>query len=158
MSKRQNLYLGKAGQMAVMSEFLLRGYNVAVPEVDVGDDIFVVRDRDGELKRIQVKASHARQKGSAYIAQFNVPVRQLRTPVVPPLYYVFAIRHDGRWADFFIIDRDELDDLTSEDGDRSPGGDTITLNIRVAPEDAIWKGRSLQSYRNHWAVWPHIAH
>ncbi len=27
-----------------MAEFLLRGWNVAIPEVDVGDDIFVVDD------------------------------------------------------------------------------------------------------------------
>ncbi len=27
-----------------MAELLLRGWNVAIPEVDVGDDIFVVRD------------------------------------------------------------------------------------------------------------------
>jgi hypothetical protein len=33
-------YVGKAGQLAVMGEFLLRGYNVAMPEVDVGDEIF----------------------------------------------------------------------------------------------------------------------
>ena len=30
-------HLGKAGQLAAMAEFLLRGYNVAIPEVDVGD-------------------------------------------------------------------------------------------------------------------------
>lgn len=34
--------------MVVMSEFLDRGYNVAVPEVDVGDDLFVVRDSSYE--------------------------------------------------------------------------------------------------------------
>ena len=33
-------FVGKAGQLAVMAEFLLRGYNVAMPEVDVGDDIY----------------------------------------------------------------------------------------------------------------------
>ena len=38
---RQSLYSGRAGQMAVMAEFLIRGYNVAIPEVDVGDDIFL---------------------------------------------------------------------------------------------------------------------
>ena len=38
-------YVGKGGHLAVMGEFLLRGYNVAMPEVDVGDDIFVVHDR-----------------------------------------------------------------------------------------------------------------
>ena len=44
MSKRTNLYTGRAGQLAVMAELLLRGWNTAIPEVDVGDDIFVVRD------------------------------------------------------------------------------------------------------------------
>jgi len=51
MSKKFNLYLGRAGQLAVMSEFLTRGWNVAIPEVDIGDDIFVVRDSDGNLSR-----------------------------------------------------------------------------------------------------------
>jgi hypothetical protein len=37
-------YVGKAGQLAVMAEFLLRGYNVAMPEADVGDVFFVVED------------------------------------------------------------------------------------------------------------------
>ena len=36
---RKSLYVGRSGQMAVMAEFLIRGYNVAVPEVDVGHDI-----------------------------------------------------------------------------------------------------------------------
>jgi hypothetical protein len=39
---RQNLYVGSAGQMAVMAEFLLRGWNVASPEIDVGEDLFVI--------------------------------------------------------------------------------------------------------------------
>lgn len=30
--------------MAVMAEFLMRGYNAAIPEVDIGDDILVVTD------------------------------------------------------------------------------------------------------------------
>jgi hypothetical protein len=38
---RQHLYTGKSGQLAVMAELVSRGYNVAVPEVDAGDDIFV---------------------------------------------------------------------------------------------------------------------
>ena len=41
MKKNYHLYLGKAGHLTVMSEFLTRGWNVAIPEVDVGDDIFV---------------------------------------------------------------------------------------------------------------------
>nr|GFA88714.1 hypothetical protein [Tanacetum cinerariifolium] len=41
--KRQHLYLGKAGQFAVMAGCLMRGFNVAIPEVDIGDDLFVQR-------------------------------------------------------------------------------------------------------------------
>ena len=35
-----------------MAEFLLRGWNVAIPEVDTGDDIFVVQDENGTLRRV----------------------------------------------------------------------------------------------------------
>ena len=49
MSKLQDLYTGSAGQAAVMSEFLVRGYNVAVPEVDRGDDLFVVQDAESSV-------------------------------------------------------------------------------------------------------------
>jgi hypothetical protein len=33
MTKKFNQYLGKAGHLAVMSEFLMLGWNVAIPEV-----------------------------------------------------------------------------------------------------------------------------
>ena len=42
MSKRGTQYTGRAGHLAVMAELLIRGWNTAIPEVDVGDDIFVV--------------------------------------------------------------------------------------------------------------------
>lgn len=67
MTKKYNLYLGKAGQLVVMSNFLLRGWNVATPEVDVGDDIFVVEDKKGIFYRVQVKTANAKQNmGSAH--------------------------------------------------------------------------------------------
>lgn len=37
-------FTGRNGQLALMAEFLIRQLNVAIPEVDVGDDIVVVRD------------------------------------------------------------------------------------------------------------------
>ncbi len=49
LANRSNFYIGRAGQLAVMAEFLLRGWNVALPEVDVGDDVFVVKDEGGDL-------------------------------------------------------------------------------------------------------------
>lgn len=37
-------HFGRAGEFFAMSELLLRGWNVAVPVVDVGDDVFVIDD------------------------------------------------------------------------------------------------------------------
>ena len=54
MNQRKHLYLGKGGELYVMSEFLARGWNVAMPQVDVGDDIFVVEDNQGIFQRVQV--------------------------------------------------------------------------------------------------------
>lgn len=33
MKNNYHLYLGRAGHLIVMSEFLLRGWNVAIPEI-----------------------------------------------------------------------------------------------------------------------------
>ena len=49
MSRKANLYVGRAGQMAVISEFLIRGWNVAVPEVDIGDDLLVIKDQNMDV-------------------------------------------------------------------------------------------------------------
>src|SRR4051812_42530533 len=105
MSRKQNLYVGRAGQLAVMAEFLLRGLNVALPEVDVGDDVFVVKDDSGELWRIQVKTATAYPQRGGYAAQFNVALGQLRKLRTPDLIYVFATRGPAGWEPFIIVDR-----------------------------------------------------
>ena len=103
MSKRYNLYLGKAGQLATMSYFLLRGWNVAVPEVDVGDDIFVVDDKKGVFYRIQVKTSQAvEQKSGNYSVRFALSLAQLEAQISPEIYYVFVICKNNEWADKII--------------------------------------------------------
>jgi hypothetical protein len=52
VNKHYHLYLGKTWHLAVMSEFLILGWNVAIPEADIGDDIFVVQDDMGTLNRV----------------------------------------------------------------------------------------------------------
>ncbi len=44
-----------------MSELLLRGWNVAVPVVDVGDDVFVIDDNDKTTYRLQVKSAEPKE-------------------------------------------------------------------------------------------------
>ena len=92
MSKKNNLYLGKAGQLVSMSYFLLLGWNVAVPEVDVGDDIFVVDDKKGVFYRVQVKTSQAvERKDGNYSTRFTLPFAQLAADITPEIYYVFIV-------------------------------------------------------------------
>lgn len=91
---RKSLYLGYAGQMAVMGEFLARGYNVAVPEVNVGDDIFVVKDSSGEYFRIQVKTALATKTRQGYSARYALKFDQLETFSVSEIWYIFVSRLD----------------------------------------------------------------
>src|SRR5688500_2505810 len=96
-------FVGKAGQLAVMAEFLLRGYNVAVPEVDVGDDILVVSNPVEVVWCVQVKTATEVRRGYGYSGQFLIPLAQLRTPTGTPLFFVFALREDRDW-EFAILD------------------------------------------------------
>jgi hypothetical protein len=66
-------HVAKAGHLAAMGEFLLRNYNVAMPEVDIGDDIFVVHDQQGRLWRIQVKTTIGKARRAATLASSPWP-------------------------------------------------------------------------------------
>lgn len=108
MKKNYNLYIGKAGHLTIMAEFLTRGWNVAIPEVDIGDDIFVVQDDNGELQRVQVKTSTATVRKNGYSGQFNVQLDQLKNYNKGLIYYVFMVRNNNQWAKPLIIRQDNL--------------------------------------------------
>ena len=86
----KSLYLGKAGERYVMSEFLARGWNVAMPDVDIGDDIFVVGDNLGIFQRIQVKTAQATIRETGYSAQFNLSIKSMQASVGENLHFVFG--------------------------------------------------------------------
>lgn len=157
---RAKLYLGKSGQLAVMAEFAARGWNVAVPEVDVGDDLFIIRDQDFDASRIQVKTATAKTRRQGYSAQVNLPLSQLRRVVFPELYYVFALRLEARWADFVVIGRTELEDLhvTGGLGSMTPNKENLVLYLSASQNDLVCSGHSLQAYRNNFEHWPIIDH
>ncbi len=108
MTQKFNLYLGKAGQSAVMSYFLMRGWNVATPEVDVGDDLLVVEDQKGVFYRVQVKTAQATVREGGYSVRFKVPLQQLRFRKDPEMYYIFVVCKKGEWSDKIIISRSAL--------------------------------------------------
>ena len=159
MSKKTNLYSGRGGQMAVMAEFLMRGYNVAIPEVDVGDDILVVTDSSGEYARIQVKTALAVRTGSGYSTRYSLKFTQLRTPNSPETWYVFANRLDGQWASFVIITRQQLYDFhrLHNIGSLNRNG-TLGLYFSYTDSGVICSGQNLSSYLNNWRDWPDLDH
>jgi hypothetical protein len=149
-------YVGKAGHLAVMAEFLLRGYSVAMPEVDVGDDIFVVHDRSGRLWRIQVKTAIGKQRAYGYSGQFAVALAQVEEVKEPDLYYVFALRRAAQW-DFLVIPRQLLFEEYRDHGVGSVSGGNVILTLRFRGSEVLCSGRNFQQHRNNWSTWPLIA-
>jgi hypothetical protein len=159
-------HLGKAGQLAAMAEFLLRGYNVAIPEVDVGDDIFVVDDRIGDLSRIQVKTATT-LRGASYgraSAQFKLSRRQLENARPVDLTYVFVLRRFGAWS-FYVVSRAALNEMravfeasrVARGGARAKlGGNDVQLRLTVSGEDVLGWGASFRKYLNDWSSWPEL--
>lgn len=142
-----------------MAEFLLRGYNVAIPEVDVGDDLFVVRDADGDLARVQVKTAMARGRATrSYAATFNLRFSQLAAPTEPELHYVFVVRDEAAWRDFVLIPRAEL--YAEHENHRlgTRNGERLIVALSATETDLVSSRRSLQRFRNAWTRWPLIRH
>ncbi len=158
MTKKYNHYLGKAGHLAVMSEFLVRGWNVAIPEVDVGDDIFVVKDENGTLRRVQVKTSIATHRRNSTSAQFNLSLRQLRKTSGILIHYVFIIRTNNTWTTPLIVRQDYLLNHIENDKVGSIYGDKITLYLSLQNIKATCSSIDFTSYLNNFADFPLIDH
>src|SRR5438067_1151030 len=104
-----DIFTGRAAQLAVMAELLRLRCNAAIPEVDLGTDVFVFKDDREEVVRLQVKACtapHIYGDGSGYSAKFALPMKQfLRQDDRPPLYYALAVLREDHWDDFLIVSR-----------------------------------------------------
>jgi hypothetical protein len=158
VSKKYNLYLGKAGQLAAMSYFLMRGWNVATPEVDIGDDIFVVDDKQGFFSRIQVKTAQATDREKGYSAQFNLPLPQIETSTDPEIYYVFMVSRHGDWSDKIIIPRQTLDALYTEKHIGSVYGKSITLYFSFQDGKVLCSKIDFTEFRSNFSDFPIIQH
>ncbi len=124
-------YTGKAGHLAVMGELALRGYNVAMPEIDIGDDLFVVNDTTGAMWRVQVKTSLVRrhQKTSTQYS-FRVKASAISKCATPDLHFVFVMRASDRWR-FLVVSRQVLQNYVraSKMGTSTPNGDYRQFTI-----------------------------
>jgi hypothetical protein len=159
-------YVGKAGHLAVMGEIAWRGYNVAMPEIDIGDDVFVYRDSTNQTWRLQVKTSRLYKQKKSRAYQFLVRETQITTPANPPLHFVFCMRLDPGWQ-FLVIDRAIFANYRSANtgfGSRNvskTGIASVTFNV-TQHIDGPKKGRvicsktDLTHHLNNWSTWPAI--
>ncbi len=158
MSKRFNLYLGKAGQLHTMSEFLARGWNVATPEVDVGDDLFVVEDKKGLFLRVQVKTAHATERTDSYSVQFNVPMLQLEEPISPEIYYIFLVRKQSKWSDMLIIPRETLLAFFKNHHVGTVANDSLLLYFSFKEQTISCSKIDFTAFLNNFEDFPTIEH
>lgn len=158
-------HFGRAGEFYAMSELLLRGWNVAVPVVDLGDDVFVIDDRDKTTLRVQVKSAEAEvvsKDDDRWKASFNLSREQLRTLQEIELYYMFLVRFSAGWK-FLWIPRPELLMIRTsmlQTPRRGPGRPSIAddeaksdaLGLTVTIEnDAAWGwSADLRRFFNCW--------
>lgn len=153
---RDSLYLGKAGEFHVMADFLLRGYNVAVPEVDIGNDVLVVRDENNDLKRVQVKTA---QLDSAMCAQFAVPRAQLESADPVALWYVFVTRSNGVWLPSILISRSDLYAVQVRRArKKEPKAKDINFKVKFSSDGkTVMLGpKDLSQFVENWQAWPSL--
>ena len=158
-------YVGKAGQFAVMAELSFRGYNVAIPEIDIGDDVFVVNHTTGQLSRIQVKTATGRKLSQArfgdqdvYSGQFRANLEHVNDPLVQGSRYVFAVRCNKAWR-FLVFERAVLRHLVHAGWGTQTKGGMVQLSVTFfSPIKAAVSSREgatdLSNYAGNWDAWP----
>ncbi len=134
------------------------GWNVAIPEVDIGDDIFVVQDDNGTLRRVQVKTSIATVRKAGYSGQFTVSVRNLRNITNILVHYVFIVRHGNEWSKPIIIRQDYLLDHFENKQVGAKANGTITFYFSYIDGKVNWSGEDFSRYVSDFTDFPQLQH
>ncbi len=154
-------YVGKAGHLAVMGELALRGYNVAMPEMDIGDDLFVVNDATGAMWRIQVKTSVARVGVKVISGQFRVRQTAITMPMNPDLHFVFAMRINHGWR-YLVMSRQVLanyvqaNNLGTQAIVQGVAWRQLYISINKNTGVATCSGQVLTHLLENWGTWPEL--
>lgn len=149
-------YVGKAGHLALMGEFAFRGYNVSMPEIDKGDDIFVVNDSTGAMWRVQAKTSTGTRVPASRRHQFRLRENQIMQPHTPELHYVFIMRKVSQWK-YLVMDRAVLRNYVLNQNLGTAAGAYRQLVFRLYDDGrCICSGIDLQNHVADWATWPEL--
>lgn len=141
-----------------MSEFLIPGWNVAIPEVDIGDDIFVVQDSNGTLRRVQVKTSASKKRKATYSGQFSASVKNLLNITNSFVYYIFIVRHNDEWSKPVIIRQDYLLDHFENNKVGTEHNGNIIFYFSYLEGEVTCSGQHFTKYIRDFTDFPLISH
>jgi hypothetical protein len=143
-----------------MSELLRFRCNAAIPEVDLGTDVFAFKDDREEVVRLQVKACtapHPYLDESGYSAKFSLPMKQLLHPDDrPPLYYALVVLRDEKWVDFLVVSRAKLQSYYNSEkkfGSYNKRNDDLEMTVEFRAKVEC-SGQDLTDCRNAWESLP----
>jgi hypothetical protein len=156
IKNNERLYKGKAGQLYIMSLLLARGWNVAIPEVDTGDDIFVVKDRSGDFRKVQVKTTYSflHKNADSLKVKFNIPGEQLLLEQPVELIYIFVVLLDMKfYPDILIIERNQLEYSLTLLKEKITTGN-INFYLDFSDKGIFSQSLNLTEYRNNFSSFP----
>jgi hypothetical protein len=137
-----------------------------MPEIDIGDDVFVYRDSTSQMWRVQVKTSSAVVQANSEKFQFRIREAQITTPANPQLHFVFAMRTGPTWK-FLVVERGILHNYRQQNATfgtvhTKNGVNWVNLNISVWTTgihagQVRCSGVNLAHHLNDWDnAWPAI--
>ena len=156
-----NQHVGSAGQLALMAEFAYRGYNVSIPEIDQGDDAWVMNHQSGHAWRFQVKTSKPYPQKKSTRFQFNIRQSQITTALQPDVVFALVMRVDKEWK-YLIIHRPVLQNyLAGRQLGKQSGTNyvvSVTYYHQGPKAGQTWgtKALNLTHHLSDWSTWPEI--
>ena len=158
MTAKYSLYLGEAGQAAASSYFLARGWNVATPRVDIGDDLLVIEDNEGFFKRIQIKTAQPIEHKASFAVRFKISIQQLQKRYNPELYFMFMVYRENDWQHKLIISRAALFNFYEENRIGSLVDDNLILYFSFQNKNVLCSNINLSQFYNNFDEFPIIQH
>jgi hypothetical protein len=158
MTAKYSLYLGEAGQAAASSYFLARGWNIATPRVDIGDDLLVIEDEKGFFTRLQIKTTQAIDRKESFSGRFKLPMKQLQKQYIPDLYYMFMVYRENEWLHKVIMPRETVLDYHIKQGMGSLVGDNLNIYFSFQNNKVICSKVDITEFYNNFRAFPIIPH
>jgi len=135
MATTQPLYIGKAGECAVMSELLFRGYNVNSMLVDDGIDI--IASKNNVFYYIQVKTSFLNEKNRIYFP--TIKQNRFDSYIGTQMRYIIVARCRENKVEtnmYFVFNNNDIQRFAFSNLVNSSGGG-INIKIEIDERDNI---------------------